>query len=946
MMNGYRTAKVRMRLEDSKTGDPVGYAAVYLCPPGDSTIRAFTLSDEKGVAVLEDVIQGRYRLNVEMVGYRSVSKDVSIRLEIFADEVKLGKIAMEEDHEYLKAATVTAGGNAVVVRKDTITYNANAYRTAENGMLADLLKKMPGIKLGADGSVMVNGEVVNKITVGGKTFFQKDPALTVKSLPAKIVDKVQIIEKAKEDAEFSGVGTMDDRERVMDLVLKEEYGKGWFGNAKLSGGAAINSKRDDVSKNKFLFNGNAVASYYDSADQVVLLAGGKNADEPGSWSMDEDMNFDMGGSEEDEMSGKSGLRTDSQVGINYNTERIPGMETSVSASYNYLKKDVRESTSRTSFQEDGENIVTKGLCLGTASDHSASVFGELKNSDTDRYLLVFRPYFHYAARNRNVSNEYDTRTGDQADNTGRSAKLSHGDVFSGFAELEAGIRNLGKERRSITLKGDFGFDRNLSNSMENSTLKYADKEESRLLNYLNNSWSVYPRLELSYVEPFGANWSMQTRISTSFSDSDNSRNAFNGADGSVNESYTTFSRNEDLNIRQRILVQYKKNDCSVLFGLQLDEEQNVTTARNYGKEDMVGKGKWLLNWAPYIDFTRKSDNNTFRFEYKGSSTTPSGLRIIPAADVSNPVSITTGNIYLRPQFDHSAVTILRHSNPRSYSFVELFATASLSLSPIVDANWFDQEGVRYSLPVNSRKPAGDLELYGSWNQSFGKEKDFTFSLDCEFSYSHSKGYQATGRMAAIDKDGFDYHGFMALLWGGITGDRFYSGESGFRQSNTNTFISSIYPMLAYKKDRFSATLMGFVTNNTNRYSLDRTADMSTWDFNVSAELLYNTPKQWLFNTDLGYSFYKGYSYGFGKPELIWNAGIAKEIKSFTLSFKIADILGQQRSLHRTSSAEYVEDVSRKVLGRYFLIGLSYNFGRMNAAQSRNIRNAIRDISEF
>ena len=155
---------------------------------------------------------------------------------------------------------------------------------------------------------------------------------------------------------------------------------------------------------------------------------------------------------------------------------------------------------------------------------------------------------------------------------------------------------------------------------------------------------------------------------------------------------------------------------------------------------------------------------------------------------------------------------------------------------------------------------------------------------------------------------------------------------------------SLFPTLSYRLDRFSATLMGFAMNSITRYSLDKTADMNTWDFNVTGEIIFSTKHDWQFNTDAGYSFYKGYTSGYGEPELIWNAGIAKDIKAFTISFKVADILGQQKSVHRTASSEFVEDVRRNVMGRYFLVGLVFNFGKMNAAQSNRVEQAMWEMA--
>jgi len=400
------------------------------------------------------------------------------------------------------------------------------------------------------------------------------------------------------------------------------------------------------------------------------------------------------------------------------------------------------------------------------------------------------------------------------------------------------------------------------------------------------------------------------------------------------------SRNDDITIRERLLFQYKKNDTAFLFGFQLDEEQNITRTRFMGVENTVGQGKWFLNWAPYVNLTMKDDNRTLRFEYTGRSVTPTGSRIVPTLDLTNPVQISTGNIYLRPQFTHNAFLSFRTGNPKDFSFAEFFLTGSLNTRQIVQASWFDESGIRYALPVNSPKPGGSVSLYASWNQPFGKQKRFTLTLDGSVGYDKSVSYQATKRLPGLNKDQFDYSATMASLWGDASGNRFYSGQSGFAQSNTGTLTLSLFPSLDFKTEKFSLTLRGFAENRRTRYSLDPKANMNTWDFNVSAESLYTTSNGWQFNTDIGYNFYRGYTQGYGLPELLWNAGIGKEIGPVTLSIKVADILNQQKSLQRSISANFVEDVYRNVMGRYIMIGVSFNFGKMNATQANKAQRAL------
>ncbi len=935
-----RTLKVRLELQDDKTSLPIAYSTVYLIPQGDTVITNFAISDEKGQAVLENVVQRKYELHAELIGYKPLVKVYDIKISGFDNERNLGVIKMTEDPKQLEAASVSAIGNPIVIKKDTIEYNASAYHVVDNAMLVDLLRKMPGMKVDAGGSIKVNGETVDKITVGGKAFFIKDPSMAVKNLPAKIVNKIQVIDQAKEDAAFTGVGTKDDQEKVMDILLKEEYQKGWFGNAKVSGGSAFipADEREFKGRKGLLFNGNSMISRYNATDQAVFVGNAKNAPDPGSWSETE--MFGMPMDEDDALASKEGLQKSGQVGLNFNTSRIKGFDANASLSYNTLQKDSQEKSSRTTYSTGGDDLLTSGSFKGLGTDRTVSSSMEFSNTDKGKYMVIFRPYLFFTSRNQQVERSSITNSRQTEENRSSSFQSGQSKIASAFTELELGVKDLGKERRSLTLSGTLDYSGSRGNSIDKSQTIYASGADIRNLLYNKQSRSFSPGLELTYVEPIGNNWAIQLRTSGRYSGSQSTRDAFNGEDGTANTYYSSFSRNDDSSIRERLLLQYKKADNTVVFGFQLDEEQNVTRTKYMGQESTVGQGQWILNWAPYVNLVLKDDEKTLRLEYSGRSVTPSGSRIIPTLDINNPVLVSTGNIYLRPQFTHNAYLDFRIGDTENYSFADFFLDGSYSTRQIVSASWFDENGIRYTIPVNSPEPGCSLSLFSSYNRPFGKKKHFTLSLDWSVGYDRNTGFQATKRLPGLDKDHFDYNSTIAWFWGNAEGDRFYSGKSGFAKSNTSTLSLSLFPSVDYKTDLFSLTLRGLADRRVTRYSLDKSADMDTWDFNVSVESIYTSMNGWQFNTDMGYSFYRGYSAGYGSPELIWNAGIGKEIGPVTLSLKLADILNQQKSLHRSVSGNYVEDVYRNVMGRYLLVGVSFNFGKMNATQAGKAQRAL------
>ena len=229
-----RLATIKATVVDSLSNEPISYASFYVIPAKDTTISNFTLTDDKGVAKLEDVPFGSYTLHVEMMGYKPFIKTRYFRER----DVEMGTIKLQQDEQFLKAAVVSDVGNPVVVKKDTVEFNASSFRVGTNDMLKDLIKRMPGMEITEDGKVKFNGQEIDKLTVGGRTFFFNDQSTALNNLPASIVDKIRVIDRESETARSTGVQDTE-REKVLDVALKKEYEKGWFGNVGLNAGATL-----------------------------------------------------------------------------------------------------------------------------------------------------------------------------------------------------------------------------------------------------------------------------------------------------------------------------------------------------------------------------------------------------------------------------------------------------------------------------------------------------------------------------------------------------------------------------------------------------------------------------------------------------------------------------------------------------------------------------------
>ena len=256
-----------MKLQDAASGEPVGFATVSLTPEKGNA--KYSLSDHDGKAVIEKVRAGKYTLKAEIMGYKPYQQAV----EVGREALDLGVIKMDLDQEVLDAASVSATGNPIIIKKDTVEYNASSFKTTDTDMLINLLKKLPGIEVDDNGSITANGETITKITIDGKTFFLDDPSIASQNLPAKMIEKVKVVKKKSEQAEFTGIDDGND-ETIIDLSVQKSMMNGVFGNVTGGVGHDIPSKENDM--NDWRFNGNGMIGRFTDSNQISIIGNGNN----------------------------------------------------------------------------------------------------------------------------------------------------------------------------------------------------------------------------------------------------------------------------------------------------------------------------------------------------------------------------------------------------------------------------------------------------------------------------------------------------------------------------------------------------------------------------------------------------------------------------------------------------------------------------------------------
>lgn len=928
-MFGRTSFKVTAQVLDSLTKEPVAFASAYLRHPKDTVITSFALTDTLGKATLKDVTKGEHLLCIEYLGYKPVYRRIFVRGNF---DTKV--ILMQPDDKVLKAASVSAVGTPMEMKGDTLVYNASSFRVMSNDNLADLLKKMPGVEVGEDGTVKVNGKEVSKITVGGRTFFLGDNKATLDNLPARIVDKVKVIDKESESAEFTGI--KGDKEKVMDVELKEEYKSGWFGNAKISGGTTASGKDDNGFKERkdLLFSGSAMVSAYGERNQLTTIANGYNFMAPGSGML---VMYD--GNESDVPSlPYNGMHRRWQVGTNLNSDVIKGFTTDASVVYSSENVDKRSRTDRTSFKEDGDLFDTSDEVENGNLD-KFSVSAEFKKKNRKKTSLYFRPSFTWYDHNSTSTVNSRSLMGEEKRNSSGSNSFSRRRGVSTAGNLNTGINKLGKDRRALTLDVDYNLSSNDGNSTEYSKTTFASSgnEDIRDLTYDNNGSYSDISGSVNYVEPFGKNWALAATVSSRYSVRKSTSEASN-ADGSANDYYSSVSDNYYFSNVGQILAQYNNGKTNLQLGGQARLYKNENYARSFGLDTKTGVDEWQTTLSPFVNVRYSDKNNNVYFRLSSRTSRPSSASIVPTFNIVNPTRITAGNIYLKPVTTESATASYIGSWGKARFNGWMFGDYSSNSQ--VSAIWFDKNSIRYSIPVNTRKPSYTCSTDFTFFTPLSKDGKLQLSVSGGLAINRSVSYQSKGSLDGIDLDSFDYTGFMENFWGDASGDRFYSGQSGFQESLTRTLRTGLTIALTLNLERFSVQLAPEVNNSRSRYSLDSRANTNYWDTNFGISPSYTSPHEFEFQSDFSYRILRGYGSGYNDDYVRWNFSVGKNIKSFNITLTAQDLLDSARSLRRTVQDDYVQNSYTNVLGRRIILSFTWNFGKMDASKSGAAQNAM------
>lgn len=894
------------------TGGPLEAATVMLLHPVDSALLAFSRTQTGGVFEFKSQPAGKYLLRATYFGYRNLNK--SVDLGGANPVVDLGILQMESKNTLLREVEITGEANPVTLKKDTIEFNAGSFKVKQNGVVEDLLKKLPGVEVERDGTVKAQGEEVKNVLVDGKKFFGTDPKVATKNLPADAVNKVQVYDKKSEQAVFSGI---DDgqREKTINLQLKDDKKKGWFG--RLFGGGGSDLKD---AANAGRYESGLSLNRFKPKQQLSFLGQANNVNDAG-FSMEDYMQFS--GAMRQMMSGRGGavrfefntdnmnvpinfgdnegfLRT-AAGGVNFNQEYGNTRKGELNGSYFYNQpnKQYARAITQQSFLPTGTFTTLENSTEENQSDSHRFNLTLDQKIDSFNSVQLNSAFLYNETSARSTSNSESFRPGGLQQNAGDRTFQSDltGANWNGNLLWR---HKFPKKGRTFSTNFSAGLNRSESEANSFSENRFFDDggHINRLdtiaqdQEYRNDALSLGART--SFTEPLGNRRYLELSYQYNLSDNNADKKVYDRSGGERNFDpllSNAYDNRFDFH-RAGAGLRFNRKAWNGSVGL---DAQSATLDGEVRSGQGAPVRQTFRHLLPRMDFNYEfAQSSNLRLNYGTNITAPTVQQLQPVPDVSDPLNIQDGNPGLRPEYAHNLNLHYSNFNPETMKsfFSGLFFT--YTSDRIVNAQTVDSLFVRHYRPVNTRS---DYRLFG--NFAFG------FRLKKLKSRLNLRTEGATNR-----------------------GQNFINNRENFTQSVALTQALNLEYNPA---DWITASLGAELTWNQTSYSIDRAFNQEFVTQNYSGELNLEMPKGFTFNTSFNTIVNSGRADGFNQSIPIWNASIAKSFlkgKRGEVSLSVRDLLNRNVGIHRSANLNYIQDERVSSLGRYAMLRLTYSLNKI------------------
>ena len=890
--------------------EPLISATVVLLNPQDSTMEYFAITSATGNFKIKGIKRGEYIFQASYLGYENIYNPID--LNNVNELLQLGTLVLKPEDKMLNGVTVNAERIPILIKKDTVEYNAGSFKVKPNAAVEDLLKKLPGIEIKKDGTIKAHGKEVNSIMVDGKEFFGNDPTIASQNLPADAIDKVQVFDKKSEIAEFTGI---DDgvKNKTINLKLKDGKKKGYFGNIAAGYGsdnrfeskANINrfNKKSQLSLlgrvnniNQQGFSFNDYLTFSGGLQNVMMENGGQN----GQFNFGENgsIPFDTG-------QPNYGFTNSGSGGLNFNYDISKKTEFMGSYFFNSVKKREELEAFRQNFFDEN-TFPSETTENKTTTNNNHRINTKLKSKIDSNQIITLRTnftlnngLFNNISTNRiyNVTqllensnwseNDYDNRNWNI--NTRLSYLLKLKKKGRSFAVNLNGAAQDIKRTNNIEAINSF-----LLNQPALTFSDSLDQVQNQNQNQIDYS------LNIAFTEPINRSSYLQFRYNRKNSNNELTRTAFD-----IKNEIQLLNQNLSADYNQHYFydrggLTYKLNRKKYILSTGTDIQYSKLNGTIIGIANPIIKDFWTV--LPAMDFNYDFTNLiSLNINYRTNLREPTTEQLQPLVNNQNPLSLYKGNPDLRPEYNHQVG--LRYMLFDQFNFRSFFATLNTTYTTdkITNARTIDSLFIQTTQPLN---------VQNNWLTNGNISFDTPIKI--------------IGSKIGISLNGSYNRGFLFI---------------NSIENKNNRWNTSLDFTIENRNKKNVDILLG--TNwsyNQSSYSVSNSfnQNFNTWTYFSDWTLTLN--KDWTLATSFDYTVYQGEDFENQRQIPLWNASISKSVfkQRGTIEFAARDLLNQGIGINRQNNFNYIEDVNIKSLGRYVMMTFSYSLRGLGEQSSGQI----------
>ncbi len=927
---GIAQAQVKGVVTDSASKKPIDRVVVGLVVKSNPRDTSYTFTNEKGEFSFQTVPTTPFSVVITNMGYQPVAKFIPVSKP--EKTISLGNIILADRAKVLGEVVVQAA--PIVIKEDTVEYNAASFQVKENANTEDLLKKLPGISVDKDGNVTAHGKSVTKVKVNGKDFFGGDVKTATRELPANIIDKVQVIDDYGDQANISGIKDGEPN-KVINLQLKKDKNRGYFGRVTAGGGS---NDRYLASFNGNYFNDNTQISVFSNSNNInqslfSFGGGGGSGSNRGMGSMmraGQSMMSDMGGMSGvmnalnsgdqgflgGQGGGNGGITATNAIGFNYRAEWSKKISVYGSYSYSHRNNSTEQYTSSQNFFQNGIFTNVQDANAASRGDNHRFYFNMEYNIDSFNYVKI-SPNINYGTNesdNRTLFNYADGNGAKTSDGSNINQSSSKAPSFSSDILYNHKFRKRGRNLSlNLTLgSSENNAEQNAKNYTSNyvgtpatfSQLQYIDQQNS------NHNYGV----SVTYSEPLNKFRTLDVRYSHNLSYARNDKKTYavdpvTGVQTYLNLLSNDYE-NDFYNNRIGVSVRTTKKKYNYTLGVSL---QPVDLRGTSLTKDSAYKPIRRVNVFPIARLAYNfSRSKTLNISYRGNAQQPSFSQLQDVLDISNQQYATRGNPNLKPSINHTI-----NFSFNNFNFISgkvLFTNFSVTTTQNQIVNNTIRRG----------NTGAQLTIPENVNGYYNVNGFYTFS----------KPYK--NRRYVITFTGIGNYNHNINLVDSI------------KNIGQNWVLSQSFNFeFNYKEWLQLGTGIGYSLNDVHYKSpkgvaptgLQNTSS-NAWTFSSNGSI--DIPKGWVWRYDFDYTLNSGLASSVSRNLALMNTSIEKQVfkkKNGIIKLAAYDLFNQNTNVNRSVNANAITDTRTNRLTRYFMLTLTYRLQKFQGqkAQQNNIR---------